>query len=848
MTLFPRLLRLVFLSLLLSACGGGGGSGSTAPTPPSANAGADQSLEYGGTVTLDASGSSSPRSATLSYTWTLASKPATSTAALSSTTALNPSFIADIPGTYEADLVANDGTASSSHDRVVVTATNPNPVANATTQHNVLIGATVALDGSASLPPTGGATSALIYQWTLTSKPAGSLAAIAGALNAAASVYADVAGTYTATLLVTYQGRSSAPLPVTITASQSNTAPLANTGGPYTIERGQTLTLDGTGSSDADGNTLSYRWYLMSPGAASGSAAIWMPNGSALRLENALQGYDTARPTITPDVAGNWTAYLAVYDGTSLSTLSSASITVTKPGAAANTAPVASFFGTPRVNFFTPNYSNEVELSTTVFSSGNSWDIDGTLISGSGRRRYQWISTLTGFTRNNLTGASSFSFTPTVAGEYTVELTANDGEADSAPVQRTFTARTGANRAPNPVITVDSSTLLTGDTGWFDARTSADPDGDRLTYNWFLFDKPDGSTATLKFENVTREDGTVLTNARAGIVTDRPGVYLVLLSVTDSHGVTSTPVSTYYGRVIAKAQNNVPNIERVSNNNEWSTIRRANTHFNDSDQPYVIGGEPVTIFAFNAIDPDLDTLYYLWTLQQPAGSTLTDAGTQATFTPGVPVVPGTYTVTGIISDGIARSAPKTLRFNAVERANHPSLLLEDYHSAYPPNLWDNAITTGSVGVGFQPGYPGAMPRPRALPYRDHADGSFPVWTGTLDPAGGDVIVKHYRLTAFGGDYTIANLKVGTPVRSGADVFSGRFQGLTNGQVIRRGESVDFSLVVAVPANPYDYIQAGNIGPDPNETTGSGNFVNGITFTFDVAEKAAWTFDYQPYIN
>ncbi len=70
---------------------------------------------------------------------------------------------------------------------------------------------------------------------------------------------------------------------------------------------------------------------------------------------------------------GSWTVYLAVYDGTTLSDLSSARFTVTKPADAANTPPVADFLGTPRVNFFTPAFTNEVELATTVFYSGNSW-------------------------------------------------------------------------------------------------------------------------------------------------------------------------------------------------------------------------------------------------------------------------------------------------------------------------------------------------------------------------------------------------------------------------------------------------------------------------------------------
>ncbi len=105
--------------LLLAACGGG----DDAPKVPTANAGVDQTLQYGGTVSLNASASSSPRTAaTLSYTWTIASKPAGSAAELSSTSVPNPTFIADLPGTYEFDLVVNDGAASSAHDRVIITA------------------------------------------------------------------------------------------------------------------------------------------------------------------------------------------------------------------------------------------------------------------------------------------------------------------------------------------------------------------------------------------------------------------------------------------------------------------------------------------------------------------------------------------------------------------------------------------------------------------------------------------------------------------------------------------------------------------------------------------------------
>lgn len=820
-----KLLAMLCLPLLLAACGGSGDDGSARPI---ADAGPDQTVEMGSTVTLDGTGSSTPNTGPLAYRWSFVTKPASSTAELSSETAADPNFIADLPGTYEANLVVNDGVADSAHDRVVVTVTNPDPVAIAPVEHNVLIGTTITLDGIASLPPTGGDPTSLAYQWTLTEKPVGSNAVLAAAQSATASFYADVAGTYTATLVVSYQNKASEPLTVTVTASITNTRPVADAGGPYTVERGQMLTLDGTGSSDADGDALSYRWYLLSPGGASGFGSIYIPNGSSLRLESAIEGYDTAEPTITPDVVGNWIVSLEVYDGTTLSSTASATITVTKPEAAANTPPVASFFGMPRVGFYDPVWTNEVELGGIVWSSGSSWDIDGGFI-GAANRRFKWISTPEGYTQSDLSASGSFSFTPTVEGQYTVEMVVIDAEdpaIETPPLRRTFVARTGANRAPTANITVDSSTILVGGSGWFDGRASVDPDGDQLTYNWFLFDRPDGSSATLRFENVTLESGAVLTNARASIVADKPGVYMVLLAVTDSHGVTSSPTSTFYGKVIAKAQNNAPSIGRVSNNNDQHAARRRNTHYNDSDQPYIVGDEPVELYAINVVDPDLDALYYLWTLDQPAGSELTDAGVTQTFTPGSPVVPGAYTATAIVSDGIATSESHSLRFNVVERDDYPSLLLEDYYSA-PLNRWDRAVTEGFAGPG-----PGVYPRHRAFPYWHHGDGSFPVFVNSVEA--GDNVVKNYRLTAFGGDYTIRNLQVGTSTNLEYPGYTGKFDGLSEGQVIRLGESVDFSLVVTAPGGQ-------------GTTTTMNNITEGIVYRFEIAEKPGWTFEYQPYM-
>lgn len=67
-------------------------------------------------------------------------------------------------------------------------------------------------------------------------------------------------GVYTVTLLVNDGEENSKPVFSTYTIT--NDAPIANGAGPYTAVKGQTLTLDGSASSDADNDILTYRWNL----------------------------------------------------------------------------------------------------------------------------------------------------------------------------------------------------------------------------------------------------------------------------------------------------------------------------------------------------------------------------------------------------------------------------------------------------------------------------------------------------------------------------------------------------------------------------------------------------------
>ncbi|MBS1132992.1 MAG: hypothetical protein H6R02_133 [Burkholderiaceae bacterium] len=260
----------------LSACGV---SSDTANLAPVANAGPSQSVIAGSTViTLDGSRSIDPNGDLIGFAWTLTGKPAGSSATLSDPSSAKPTFTADLPGSYVASLVVNDGALNSSAANVTVTAAMANaaPVANAGSAQNVLTGTTVTLDGSASSDANN---DPLTYAWTLSSKPAGSAAALTGATLAKPTFTADVAGTYIAALTVNDGQLDSASSTVTLTAAVANAAPIANAGSAQSVVAGSSVTLNGSGSSDANGDALTYSWTLSSK-----------PMGSSASLSGATTG------------------------------------------------------------------------------------------------------------------------------------------------------------------------------------------------------------------------------------------------------------------------------------------------------------------------------------------------------------------------------------------------------------------------------------------------------------------------------------------------------------------------------------------------------------------------------
>jgi hypothetical protein len=452
----------------------------TENSAPVANAGSDQTKYVSDLVTLDGSASSDVDGDSLTYSWSFLRKPAGSAVTLSDSSIVNPTFVIDLFGEYEIELVVNDGTVNSAADSVVITTLNSPPVADAGPDQTRFVDDVVTLDGSGSSDVDG---DSLTFYWSLSTRPTGSNAALSDPTSVNPTFTIDVYGTYVAQLIVN-DGSVDSPAD-TVVITTDNTPPVANAGADQTAFVGDKVTLDGSASNDVDGDSLIFSWSILT-----------RPSGSSATLSD-----DTAiMPSFDVDVFGTYVVQLIVNDGTVNSDADTVTIDIMNSTPVANAGP-----------------DQTVLVSDTVYLDGSdSYDVDGDSLT------YQWsLSTYPAGSTAILSDATAVDprFVVDLPGEYVVQLIVNDGTVNSVADHVTVT--TGNSR---PVADAGpDQTAAVSDTVYLDGSGSSDPDFDLLTYQWSFTSRPAGSTATLSDPNVVGPSFDV----------DVGGTYIVQLIVND---------------------------------------------------------------------------------------------------------------------------------------------------------------------------------------------------------------------------------------------------------------------------------------------------------------------------
>jgi RHS repeat-associated protein len=463
---------------------------STSNSPPVADAGQDQHVDLGSTVTLDGSHSTDIDGNPLSYAWAFLEKPPNSQSALynpaqptdGTTNTPQPQFAVDLPGTYRIRLIVNDGQVDSAADIVIVGTNNAKPVANAGQPQTVGVGDTVNLSGLLSKDPEG---ADLTYRWSFAHKPDGSAASLQNDTTAQPWFKVDLFGDYVAQLIVSDGTLDS--LPSTVGITTENSPPIADAGLDRSATLGDIIPLDGTASRDPDGDTLNYAWSVTHAPVGS-SAAISPPTD--------------AQPNFTPDKEGGYVVQLLVRDTHNATSTATFNLTVNpKPNRQ------------PHITS-TPPPTGTVNQSYGYAVNATDPDTNDTLT-------YSLTQAPEGMGINPSTGLIAWTPNTAQVGNQTITVKVQDngGLSDS----QSFTILVSAtNRAP----TIISTAVATATDGQLYAYAvhATDPDiGDVLSY--VLTESPSGMGI----------DGV---NGLIQWIPIAAGDYPVTVSVNDGHGGT----------------------------------------------------------------------------------------------------------------------------------------------------------------------------------------------------------------------------------------------------------------------------------------------------------------------
>ena len=502
----------------------------TATSRINADAGPDQTVASGATVTLDGSGSTvDSRRTPLTYSWARTGGTSSAIGTLTGATTAMPSFTVETRDagaedvTHILTLTVTDSAGETDTDTVEITVTSDfaDPVAEAGDPQSVGSGLQVMLDGSGSTVDSR--RTPLAYSWARTGGTGMDTGTLTDAMTDMPGFTAEVrdAGapdvTHIFTLTVTDSANITSTDTVTITVVSGFAAPDAIiTGGNREVASGGTINLDGSDSTHDDRTTLSYDWTR---------------TGGTSTDTGTLTGAMTSMPGFTAETrdagAPNVTHILTLTVTDSEGATDTATVTIT----------VVSGFAAPDAIITGGN--REVASGGTVNLDGSdSTHDDRTTLS------YDWTrtggtSTDTGTLTDAMTAMPSFTAetrdagAPNVTHILTLTVTDSEGATDTATV--TITVVSGF-AAPDAIITGGNREVASGGTVNLDGSDSTHDDRTTLSYDWTRTGGTSTETGTLTGAMTAMPGFTAETRDRGA-----PNVtHILTLTVTDSEGGTDT--------------------------------------------------------------------------------------------------------------------------------------------------------------------------------------------------------------------------------------------------------------------------------------------------------------------
>jgi hypothetical protein len=439
------------------------------------------SVEEGGTVTLDGHLSSDPNNDPLTYHWQQVGTPVVTLAGADSQYA---SFIAPTVSAQQGqitlmfNLTVDDGNGGKDTKPVNVTVAHKNlpPIADAGQPLTVPEMSNACLDGSGSYDPEDGKS--VLFAWVQVPDVGEPIVSLDNANTSGPCFDTPNVGPGGATLhfqvTVTDSKGLSSSATVAVNVTYVNHPPTANPGNDQTVNEGDIVHLDGSNSTDPDGNQLTYAWSQFG-----GASVTIVPDQS-----------DPSKVTfIAPQVfcAGDVVVMtLTVDDGYGGTDARNVNINV----ANVNNPPTAKAGG---------NQNAHTGQVVTLNGSGDDQDLEE-----KGSLTYHWEQVSNGAPTVTLSGAnqSVANFTAPDVGGSSVGLQFNLTVTDLCGGSGTDVATI---TVANPIAVAQGpSTVNENASGMLNGSGSYDPDGDLVTYAWTQVDGPtvtldDATSATPSF-------------------------------------------------------------------------------------------------------------------------------------------------------------------------------------------------------------------------------------------------------------------------------------------------------------------------------------------------------------